>query len=154
MKRAILRWFWLPILVFFTACAPVKKGAKSLADLAMLPAVAADSRFDEATKYAWNECYGESAAPRVRFVSGDALDCVDPVSGNRGFICPGVGCRNGCTYIDSVVALNGGPPSGTSLAHELKHQSDTLHGILNPDHTGDFNAIVRDCNARLVDRGL
>lgn len=94
-----------------------------------------DTTVHEAAALIWESYGGDTPAPLVRVATGSDLTCTDPNSGARGFECPNVGCREGCTLLDSVVSWDGlSPWSATALSHELLHQLQERMGIVDPNH--------------------
>jgi hypothetical protein len=86
----------------------------------------------------WHDVYHRNdRPPRIRWVTGDALNCTQHPSGISGFK-TAVGCRGGFTLspLEVSVALHPDEPlSDTPLAHELMHALEAREGVFDPDHS-------------------
>ena len=99
------------------------------------PMVVADA--EQAVWIAWHDVFKRrDRPPRIRWVTGDALNCTQHPSGITGFKTP-AGCRGGFTLspLEVSVALHPDEQlSDTPLVHELLHALQAREGIYDPDH--------------------
>jgi hypothetical protein len=109
----------------------------------------------QATGYVWHDLYGRTdRAPEVRLVTGSDLVCKQD-NGDPGFR-TAIGCRGGFALkpgVVSIVYVEGWRASETALAHELKHEDQLRHGIIDPFHALAEWHEVDAANGKLRERG-
>lgn len=98
-------------------------------------------RQSEAVSIVWFDVFAQTdEPPMIRWVVGADLDCIDPNSGEPGFmvrLIDGRACREGYTLSgDEVyVAWSGRYSySGTAMAHELMHAVQLRRNTADPYH--------------------